>query len=76
MEAVETRTKQGRTSISEKKLQAALCMMLNSKPSHNIFKTYMETVTEIRFLKWLRQSKTPINVTREKCLSDETKLHA
>ena len=65
--------------------QAALCMMLNSKPSQNVFKTNTNNdQNKIFKIAWAIQD-TNKDVTRENCvcdddrnltISDEAKLHA
>ena len=65
--------------------QAALCMMLNSKPSQNVFKTNTNNdQNKIFKVAWAIQD-TNKDVTRENCvcdddrnltISDEAKLHA
>ena len=85
MEAVETRRKQGRISISEKKLQAVLCMVLNSKLSQNIFETNINSDWNKIFKMAQTIQNTYKDATGEECssddkgnltISDEAKLHA
>ena len=49
-------------SKEEYQLAKKVCMMLSSKPSQIILETQIQTMTEVRFLKWLGQSNMPIKM--------------